>query len=426
MILAPSFGENMHEIITLDNGMRIVHEHMPHVRSAAVGIWVAVGSRHEKKSEGGYAHFIEHMLFKGSGAHTASDLADIMDGIGGQINAYTTRESTCFYARVLDTHLYTAIDLLGEMFFDSLFAQVDVESERGVIFEEIDMYDDAPEDLVSERLFAASFPGALGRPILGTKHSLGGASGTSLREFMHRHYTPERVIVSLCGSYTQEHLQRISDIFSKMEKKKAPKARVSEYKQSFSLKRKPTEQNHLCLGFASPGSGDERRFALNTLSTILGGGMSSRLFQSVREKHGLCYSIYSFSTSHADTGMFGIATALGRDSEIKALELTLDEMRRLKDDGVTDDELSRAIEQAKSSMILALESTSARMNRMGSSLTLLNWCLTPDEVIARYDAVTKNDILALAREIFDFDDMSFSAVGKIATENDYKTTLGLI
>jgi len=415
----------MHEVITLPNGLRIIHEHMGHVRSAAVGVWVGVGSRCEKAAEGGYAHFIEHMLFKGTDKHTASELADIMDGIGGQINAYTTRESTCFYARVLDTHLITAIDLLGEMFFRSNFAESDVQSERGVIFEEIDMYDDAPEDMVSERLFLKSFPGPLGRPILGTKKTLAGATGEKLKEFKRIHYTPERVIVSLCGSYTDEHLRRIADIFGALPRAKAPKIKAAHYKQCFTLKRKRTEQNHLCLGFECLPGNDERRFTLHTLSSILGGGMSSRLFQSVREKHGLCYGVYSFSASHADTGLFGISTALNRENEEKAISLILDEINRLRQDGVTDDELSRAIEQAKSSMILALESTSARMNRLGSSYTALGHCLTPDEVMDRYDAVTREDILLLAREIFCYDDMSFSAVGKVSDEDTYRRMLGI-
>ena len=326
---------------------------------------------------------------------------------------------------MLDTHLYTAIDLLGEMFFDSNFAEGDVCSERGVIYEEIDMYDDAPEDMVSERLFLKSFPGPLGRPILGTKKTLAGATGEKLKEFKRIHYTPDRVIVSLCGSYTAEHLRRIADIFGRLPKANAPKIKSAHYKQCFTLKRKRTEQNHLCLGFECLRGDDERRFALHTLSSILGGGMSSRLFQSIREKHGLCYGVYSFSASHADTGLFGISTALNRENEEKAISLILQEVERIKAEGVTSDELSRAIEQAKSSMILALESTSARMNRLGSSYTALGYCLSPDEVMDRYDAVTRDDILLLAREIFRWEDMSFSAVGKVSDEDTYRRMLGI-
>ncbi|MGI6028390.1 MAG: M16 family metallopeptidase [Candidatus Heteroscillospira sp.] len=415
----------MHEIITLKNGLRIVHEPMAEVRSAAVGVWIGVGSRFEQKNEGGYAHFIEHLLFKGTSSHTAAQLADVMDGIGGQINAYTTRESTCFYARVLDTHLDTAIDLLGEMFFDSLFAEEDVKSERGVIFEEIDMYDDAPEDMVSERLMLRSFPGALGRPILGTRRSLEGATGEALRDFMSRHYTPDRVVVSLCGSYTADHLRRIAGLFGALEAGNSPNPRRAAYRPCFTLRRKATEQNHLCLGFPGLAGDDERRFALHTMSSILGGGMSSRLFQSVREKHGLCYSIYSFTASHADTGLTGICTALNRGSEQKALSLIFDEIRRFCDCGVTRDELSRAVEQAKSSMIMALESSSTRMNRLGSAFTALGSCLTPDEVIDRYDAVTPEQILALARELFTPEGLSFSAVGRLADADTYKAALTL-
>jgi len=218
---------------------------------------------------------------------------------------------------------------------------------------------------------------------------------------------------------------RRAALFGALPKAKAPKIKSAHYEQCFTTKRKRTEQNHLCLGFECLPGNDERRFTLHTLSSILGGGMSSRLFQSVREKHGLCYGVYSFSASHADTGLFGISTALNRENEEKAISLILDEINRLRQDGVTDDELSRAIEQAKSSMILALESTSARMNRLGSSYTALGHCLTPDEVMDRYDAVTREDILLLAREIFCYDDMSFSAVGKVSDEDTYRRMLGI-
>ena len=409
----------MYEKLTLPNGVRIVSEHMPHVRSAAVGIWVGVGSRNEMAAENGSAHFIEHMLFKGTDRCTAGELAARMDGIGGQINAYTTRESTCFYARVLDSHLDTAIDLLCDMFFDSRFDQGDVESERGVILEEIGMYEDSPEDMAVERLMAKCFPGALGRPVLGKPATLKTMTGDSLRTFKERHYTPDKLVISLCGSFTAAHMDRLRARFQDMACPKCPAVRQGRYTPAVTTRRRATEQNHLCLGFPGITSSSDRRFALNLLSTILGGGMSSRLFQTVREQHGLCYSIYTFSASFADTGLFGVATALGKETEQRALGLIRDELRRIQDEPVDQEELDRAREQVKSSVVMALESTSALMNKLGSSELVLGTCLGPDELIARYDAVTRQDVLDIAQELLDFSRASFSAVGRVGAPEDY-------
>ncbi len=413
----------MQEIKTLPNGVRLICEHVPGVRSAAVGVWVGAGSRCETAAEGGYAHFIEHMLFKGTDRHSARSLAAAMDDIGGQIDAYTTRDTTCFYARVLDTHLDAAAELLAEMFFRSRFDEADVASERSVIFEEIDMYADTPEDLVAERLFASSFPGALGRPILGTKTTLSRAGGDALRKFMKKHYVPSRVAVALCGSFTDEQAGRILGLFEQLEPAAAPKMRPAAYVPGFSLRRRATEQNHLCLGFPGLPAGDGRRFALTLMSTILGGGASSRLFQSVREKHGLCYSVGSFTSSHSDCGLVGIDTAVAPESEMKALGLILEEVRRLCECGVTEAERSRALEQLRSGLLLAEESTSSRMNRMGSSLVTLGSCLTAGEVIERCEAVTAGDIAALAGELLAPEGLSLSAVGRVKSADEYREVI---
>lgn len=413
----------MYEKITLDNGVRIVSEKMPQVRSAAVGIWVGTGSRYEKSSENGSAHFIEHMLFKGTQRHTASELAEVFDGIGGQINAFTTRESTCFYARVLDSHLDTAINLLSDMFFESKFRQEDIDNERGVILEEIDMYDDSPEDLVAERLLAKSFRGALGRPVLGKPRALEAADRDSLLGFMAANYSAPRTVIALCGSFTDDHLRLIGDRFSRMQKTRAVKPQKSAYVQSFTTKRKPTEQNHLCAAFPGLTSSDPERFAFQLMSNILGGGMSSRLFQTIREKHGLCYSVYAFTASFSDTGLFGVQAATGGETEERALRLIMDELRLIIDGGVTDDELHRAREQAKSNIVMTLESTSSRMNKLGSGELFLGGSLTADELIEKYDAVTREDILNVTRRLLRFDEMSFSAVGRVGSEDKYRELL---
>ena len=414
----------MYEIITLPNGVRIAYEKMSGVRSAAVGIWVGVGSRYEKHGEEGSAHFIEHMLFKGTEKSTAAELAGRMDAIGGQINAFTSRDSTCFYARVLDSHLDEASDILCEMLFDSLFSESDVVNERGVVLEEIDMYRDTPEDIVVEQLMGRIFPGALGKPVLGRPASLNGMTGASLRAFKEREYSPGRIVVSVCGSFTEENLARLCGRFSALAPSRPAACRKSVYTPAVVVKRKATEQNHFCLSFPGLPEGDENRFAWQVLSMALGGGMSSRLFQTVREKHGLCYSIGSFTAAYKETGMLAISTAVGRDSEEKALALIRDEIEKFRQDGITDRELCTARELIKSGIILSLESSSSRMNRLGSGLLLLGKCLTADEIIERYDAVTAESVLALAREKLAPEKMGFSAVGRIAPADDYLSVFG--
>ena len=384
-----------------------------------------MGSRDEKAGENGSAHYIEHMLFKGTDRYSASELAAVMDGIGGQINAYTTRESTCFYARVLDTHLDTAIDLLSGMFFDSLFAQADVENERGVILEEIDMYDDTPEDLAVEGLLARCFRGPLGRPVLGKPATLANMTSESLRAFKETHYRPDRVIISLCGSFTDRHIQRIAEHFSRLEKGKAPKPKKAIYTPALFIKKKKTEQNHLCIGFPGLTTAAEDRFTMALLSTILGGGMSSRLFQAVREKYGLCYSIYTFHAAFQDTGFFGIETALGAETEDRALGIIFDEVRRMRDEGVTQEELDRAREQAKSNLVMTMESTSSRMNKLGNGELFLGRSMDLEELIERYNAVTREDALQTARRVLDLSQLSFSAVGRVGNSAEYQERLSV-
>ncbi len=409
----------MVEIVTLPNGVRIACERMSAVRSAAVGIWVGVGSRCEKCGEEGSAHFIEHMLFKGTKNSSASELAARMDAIGGQINAFTTRDTTCFYARVLDTHLGKASDILSEMFFDSLFREEDVVSERGVVLEEIDMYRDTPEDVVVEQLLGKVYPGALGRPVLGKVSSLERMTGASLRAFKDREYSPERIVVSVCGSFTDTDVQRLADRFSALPVSRPNAVRKSAYKNAVIAKRKATEQNHFCLTWPGLPDGHPDRFAWQVMNTVLGGGMSSRLFQTIREKHGLCYSIGSFTSSFRETGLLAVSTAVSRESEKKALALIRAEVDRFREDGITAGELSCAREQLKSGIVLAMESTSSRMNRLGSAVLLMGKCLSVDEIIARYDAVTAEDVFRMARQTLTTEGLGFSALGRLADTGEY-------
>lgn len=409
----------MYEKLTLPNGVRIVYEHIDYVRSVSAGIFVGVGSRNEKPNENGAAHFIEHMLFKGTSSRTAAELAIEMDAIGGQVNAFTTRENTCFYARVLDSHLDRAVDVLCDMFFNSKFAEEDIKSERGVVLEEIDMYDDSPEDVAVERLLAKCFPGALGRPILGKPRTLESLDSAALKSFKQSRYTPERIVIALSGSFKDEVIKDLTERFSALENKKCPAPSKGIYRPAVYVKKKATEQNQLCLGFRGAENSSEARFSNQLMSLILGGGMSSRLFQTVREKHGLCYSVYSFASSFSDTGFFGVGSALDRESDKRALELICQEISRLRSDGVSQAELDRAREQAKSNVVIALESTSSRMSRLGNGELTLGRCMEADEVIERYDSVTRDDVMESARMLLDPETVSFSAVGRLSATDEY-------
>ena len=414
----------MYEKITLPNGARIVFERMEGVRSVSLGIWVGAGSRFERAEEGGSAHFIEHMLFKGTETRTAAQLAEEADALGGQMNAYTTRDNTCFYTRVLDTHLPRAAEVLADMFFRSRFDEADVENEKGVIGEEIDMYEDTPEDVAAENLLAGCFPGALGRPVLGTEETLAGLSGRSLRAFMERTYTAPRIAVALAGSFTDADVDAVARIFAQIPPAERSEPERSAYAPCLTLREKAVEQNQLVLGFPGLETASEERFAMQLFSNILGGSSSSRLFQTVREKHGLCYSIYSFTAGYQDTGLFAVALAANRQSERRALGLTIDELRRIRDDGVTAAELGRAREQVTASILMSLESSASRMNRLGyGELFLPGGALTPDELIERYEAVTLADVRSLAQRTLDFRRASLSAVGRVADGEEYRAAL---
>lgn len=415
----------MYQKIVLPNGARILAQPMPGIRSAAIGIWVTSGTRNEKASENGAAHFIEHMVFKGSDRFSAAQLAEEMDDIGGQVNAYTTKECTCFYAHVLDCHLLRAWELLTSMVLDAKFAQEDVETERGVVLEEIGMYRDEPDDLVSEQLAAKVYRGTpLARPILGTASTLNKMTGESLKAWHDTHYGADRIVVCLAGAYDDKILDAIQQRLAPLEPRPIKPAKAAVYQPSLVLKRKATEQNHMILAFPSFPIGHPRRPVLLLLSTILGGGMSSRLFQQVREKQGLCYSVSSYDACFNDTGMFCIYTATSRETELRALQTIRQEIDRMVQQGVSQQELDRAKEQAKVNILMALESTSARMNDLArSELCDHGVFYTADERIETYQAITREEIRELAQELFDFSQASLSAVGRIGAQEDYRETI---
>lgn len=416
----------MYQIQTLPNHVRIVTCPVAGCRSAALGFWVGAGSRQESEAENGATHFIEHMVFKGTERRTAAQLAQEMDAMGGQFNAFTTKECTCFHARGLDTHLAQATDVLCDMFFHSKFAQEDVELERGVILEEIGMYEDNPEDLTAEELYHKVYAGSpLSRPILGTKQSLEPMTGEWLKAYKAKRYLPGDMVLSLAGSFTDADVDRLAAAFGGLTGGENPEPPKARYTQAITAKKKSIEQNHLTLAFPSLPYGSEERYALQILSTVLGAGMSARLFQKVREEKGLCYSIYSYGAGHADTGLFCIYTALGKDTEADALSAILEVVADVAEHGVTPEELDRAREQSKANVIMGLESTQALMSHGGRSLLLTGSITTPEEILERYDAVTGEQVRDLAGRIFDFSALSLSAVGQVRSPEEYKKLLGL-
>lgn len=415
----------MYQKTVLPNGARILSEPMAGIRSAAIGIWVASGSRDEKVAENGSAHFIEHMVFKGSDVFSAAQLAEEMDAIGGQINAFTTKECTCFYAHVLDCHLLRAWELLSSMVFDPKFAQEDLETERGVVLEEIGMYRDEPDDLVSEQLMAKLYRGnSLARPILGTPSTLNHMTGQSLKAWHNSHYGPERIVVCLAGSYDSSVLEAIQTRLSSLEPRFAKPAKAAVYHPSLVLKRKATEQNHLILAFPGLPASHADRYVVQLLSSALGGGMSSRLFQQVREKQGLCYSVSSYEVCHRDTGLLSIYTATSRETEQKALQTVLQVIEDFTAHGITQLELDRACNQAVANVLMSLESTAARMNYLARcEIYDKGVFLSADEITQAYHAVTREQVRAKAEEIFDLSQASLSAVGRIGNPEQYQALL---
>lgn len=415
----------MYQKITLRNGVRVVAERIDHVRSAAIGVWIGNGSRFESAKQNGISHFIEHMIFKGTEKRTARHIASMMDAMGGQSNAFTTKDCTCYYMKVLDTHLHTAAELLADMFLCSSFADEDIELERGVVLEEIDMYEDTPEDVATEKLFEACYEGtALGRPILGTEETLARMDSKALHDYVRKNYHPEDTVVALSGSFSDADLDYICELFGEMQGSGRNQIEPARYQPRVVIRPKEIEQNHLCLGFPGLPLLDDKRYAYQLMNAIIGGGMSSRLFQTVRERNGMCYSIYSFPSSHVDTGMFSIYVGLGQEDEAKAAKLICNVLRDFCAEGPTREELSRCREQLKSNLLMGLESTNARMHHLGRYELFTDHVVSSDELVAAYDAVTADQVRALANEVFRFDQASICAVGNTGDEAYYRSLIG--
>lgn len=399
-----------------NNGTRVVSEQIPGVRSVVIGIWVATGSRYETKETNGVSHFLEHMVFKGTKTRNARQIAESFDRIGGYVNAFTSQEYTCFYAKVLDKHGEYALDILADMFFHSTFSGEELQKEKGVVFEEIKMYEDTPDEMVHDLLGEASFGDhPLGYPVLGNEKSLNAFNGEMLRHYMAHRYTPDNVVISLAGHVDESLIQKADQHFGSYDNETAFAAAVSPSFQTNKIARqKDTEQAHLCLGFNGLSVGDDDIYSLIILNNVLGGSMSSRLFQEVREDRGLAYSIFSYHEAYQDNGMLTIYGGTG-SSQVDELYRTIhDILERFKEDGISSTELDNSKEQIKGNLMLSLESTSSRMSRNGKSELLLGRHRSLDDMIREISGVTKDRVDALARSIFS-DEFSCSLVSPQGT-----------
>ncbi|HOQ06746.1 MAG TPA: pitrilysin family protein [Clostridiales bacterium] len=407
----------MHRKFKLKNGIRVVCERIPYVRSVSTGIWVRTGSRNENTDNNGISHFVEHMLFKGTRNRTAAQIAECIDNIGGQINAFTGKECTCFYTRTLDEHIETALDVLSDMFFNSLFDNKDIALEKKVILEEINMYEDSPEDLVHDMLSETVWGGSsIGQPILGTKSSLENINRSMMLDYINERYTQSNTVIAIAGNYDEDSLETLLEkYFGSREPRdgKGQEHQNAEFRPATSVKEKDTEQVHVCIGFEGIRTGDDDIYPLLAISNLLGGGMSSRLYQKIREEKGLVYSIYSYPTTYTDTGLFTIYAGMNPENLKIVASLIEEEIVNLKKHGMTRDELERTKEQMKGNYILGLESTGSRMNSIGKSEVLLGYIYTPDEILDKISSITMDDIDRMIVRIFGSGRKGVSVVGNI-------------
>lgn len=408
--------DSAYRFTTLPNGLRVVSETIPHVRSVTVGVWVAAGSRQETGGKGGTSHFIEHLVFKGTKTRTARRIAEEIEAVGGQINAFTAKEFTCFYSRVLDDHLDLALDILADMLLNSLFDARDVERERGVILEEIRLYQDTPDEYVHD-LFAAALWGdhPLGRSVVGTTDEMAALSQQDILAYFRRYYAPDSIVLAAAGNVEHERLVAgVERCFGGMSGKGSSRnGWRPTAKDGVTIVRKPTEQVHLCIGGQGVAVKDDDFFTLHVLNALLGAGSSSRLFQEIREDRGLAYSVYSYETAYSDTGLYAIYAGMSPSCVGQVIELTRNELARVRNGEVQGAELDRAKEQMRCNLVLSLESTSNRMTRLGKMLLLLGGVPTPEETMARISAVTKDDVTALGNRIMRDDCLALAAVGPV-------------
>jgi len=403
-------------ISELDSGERVISERIPNVRSVALGFWVGAGSRDETDAKAGVSHFIEHLLFKGSRAYTAQQIAEIFDGLGGELNAATSREHTMVYARVPDGHVQTALNVMTDMVFAPGFT--DLDSERAVVLEEIAMYEDTPQELVHDLIAEAVFGDhPLGRPVIGTAEVISSIAPEAIGAYHRELYVPGNIVVAAAGNVEHE---RLVELVSAAVERRGVGARdggrmrpplLHEPPPSLRFQRKDTEQYHVCLAAPGIARSDPRRFAASILDAILGGSASSRLFQEIREKRGMAYAVYSFASQYTDTGQIGIYIGTREDNVSACLEIASEQIADIAGGNVRPEELARAKENLKGRILLSMESTSNRMSRLGKSLITDTELLSIERIMAEIDAVEPVALAELAEVLLAPEKLSAAGIG---------------
>ena len=412
---------------TLNNGIKIVSQNMPHFHSVSMGVWVNVGAREESPEESGLSHFIEHMIFKGTQRRTAYQIAKAFDSIGGQTNAFTSAENTCYHAKVMDTHLDIMVDILSDIFLNSVFNEKEVENERAVILQEIGMMEDSPDDYI-HFLSGINFWGknSLGRSVLGNRENIRNFDSDALKGFFSRFYQPERIIISAAGNLEHNHLVDIvGPVFESIRPGNGfPDRMTSDGRCQVDVHYKDLEQVHICLGTKGMSITDPRKYEYSLLNTILGGNMSSRLFQEIREKRGFAYAVYSFISSYVDTGMFGVYAGVHPDNAFKSVELILKEIFKIKKVRIDPDELRYAKEFTKGNLMLASESNDNQMVRMAQTETHYGRYIPLEEVVNKIEAVTEDDICNLAETLFPAHRFALTLLGPVTDKDEFDDMLG--
>jgi predicted Zn-dependent peptidase len=411
----------------LPNGIRVITERMPHVRSVAVGVWVETGSRHEPEGRGGMSHLIEHLVFKGTATRTAEAIARTMDSVGGQMDAFTTKEHTCFYVQVLDDHLPLAVDLLTDILLRSLFDADELEREKSVVMQEIKMVEDTPDDLIHDLFAAQVWQGhPLGRPILGTREAVTGFGREQIVTHFGEHYVAPKIIIAVAGNVAHDRVVELFsagfDGFGRPVVDRSDEA--PHMRPGVNIVHKALEQVHLVMGFPGLAHAAPERYALFLLNDVIGGSMSSRLFQEIRERQGLAYSIHSGVQAFRDTGSVYVYAATDPANVSKVLKSTLKELRELKKHGISVDELGRAKNHLKGSLMLSLESTSSRMNRLAKHEMHFGSFLTMNDMLEAIDQVRHEEVQALVGEVLDEEQLALTTYGPLDRRNLPRDLLG--
>jgi predicted Zn-dependent peptidase len=408
--------------LVLENGIRVVTERIPTLKSVTVGIWVNTGSRDEQPSQAGFSHFIEHMFFKGTESRSAAEISREIDALGGEMNAFTTRETTTFYVKVLDQDLHLALELLSDLFHRSRFDAKEVEREKQVVLEEIRMVQDDPEDLVQE-LHTGQVLGRhpLGRSILGREQTIRSLRRQDLVAYLDTHYDPAQIVIAVAGNFKQNRLDSmVARFFGKSRRLKTTHVngrRPPEVHGGVLVRKKPLEQVHLCLGLRGVSAGHKDRYAAYALNGVLGGSVSSRLFQEVREKRGLVYSIYSFLSGYSDSGTITVYAATRPKEVDRVVDLICREIERMGAKGVTGKELERAKNQMKGSLMLSLESSHSRMSKLAKDELTHGKRTSLEEMLAHIDRVNEEQVFNVGRQLFRLDRLAITGLGPLAARS---------